>query len=259
MIVRYLALVLTAAACGGSGSATKTDGGMDATASSCNAACFEQRWWINIASNCAVACTANPGLSECGHADCKQISSQRYEGGMLGTLAPMIWSEEDRSFYLLGARMDDGYSLTSGCEIRIDMRPAQSFTCNGATLTFPVGTFSAAGAMQATALDAAAAAGSPGRYTYRRARRRGAQPGSSIVTVWRALPVSHAFRICIRWNAAAVCHRGKDCQLGVPIWPGKGSDGRPADSRNSRVLHATRGSSGGRRRRHGYWHSAPSL
>lgn len=141
--------------------------GSSPDAPSCESACFEQRWWINVAlANCSVFCMGNPGLPECAHADCKEVSAEIFVGGMVRTLAPMAFSAENRSFDLLGAVTSDTYSVRADCKVAIGTHTPEAFACNGNVLTFSVGRFTAASAGQAAALDAAAAANAPGQYRY---------------------------------------------------------------------------------------------
>src|SRR5262249_29000128 len=117
--VRAVILVLVAA-CGSSSSAPD--------APSCEPACFEQRWWTNVAlANCNVFCMASPSLPECAHADCKQVSAEQFAGGTLRTLGPMTFSAELRSFDLLGAVMTQTYSATADCHVAIDSHPSEPF------------------------------------------------------------------------------------------------------------------------------------
>lgn len=89
-----------------------------------------------------------------------------FVGGTVRTLAPMVFSAENRGFDLLGAVTSDTYSVMADCKVAIGTHAPEAFACNGNALTFLVGAFTAASAGQATALNAAAAANAPGEYRY---------------------------------------------------------------------------------------------
>jgi len=165
-----IALAILPAACGESGSHPPDDanGITDSSGTSaCPSSCFEQRWWINVgSSNCTVFCMGNPGYPECAASDCMQISVERFDAGSVRSLAPFLFSAQQRGFYLLGALMTDSYVVSTDCKLQVDSRPQQTFSCSGDTLTFTVGQYTAATSDQAIALDAAAAMNTMRDYTY---------------------------------------------------------------------------------------------
>lgn len=158
----FLALMLGVAACG----ETPNNVSDANTSTSCAPSCFETRWWIGVSYNCTVLCMGSPNLAECMRSDCEAVEARRYVGGQIASLAPMLYSAEARSFYLLGSLMTNTYASTDPCMVRVDTRPAQPFTCEGDSLTFSTAVFHAASTSASTALDTAFTTNTPGRYSY---------------------------------------------------------------------------------------------
>ena len=92
--------------------------------------------------------------------------ARRFDGMNVKTLSPLLYSDMSRSFQFLGSATTNAYAVDPSCMLHVGNQPPMAFTCSAGELTFSVGTLRAASPSQATALDAALAAGTPGRYTY---------------------------------------------------------------------------------------------
>lgn len=158
-------LVCVVAACGDpSSSGPDADRGTDAA--TCAPECVEGGWWVTVSSDCAVICMGSPTLAECMQSDCKSVQADRYDGAQLRSLAPMLHSAQNRSFYLFGSVMTNAYSITPDCMLQIPMRAPRSFECSAGSLRFSTAVFTAASSEESGALDAAASTNAPGRYAY---------------------------------------------------------------------------------------------
>jgi len=144
---------------------TTTDGGTDAAAACGESTCIVGRWWIGMSSNCAVICSANGSLAECMQPDCEVIEASRYDADRR-SLAPMLYSAQAHSFYLFGSVMTKTYATPTACHLQVGTAAPEMYTCATDTLMLPTATLQAATTAQAGALDAAAAANAPGRYSY---------------------------------------------------------------------------------------------
>jgi hypothetical protein len=139
--------------------------GVDAAADamSCDPTCLMQSWWLGRSSDCATVCMGNPGWAECMHSDCEVIEASRYSNGTRASLAPMLFSAEARSFYLIGSPGMQDYTVGGDCKLQIGSAAPETFACVGSMLQLPTATLDLATTQQATVLDGVTA---PGRYTY---------------------------------------------------------------------------------------------
>jgi hypothetical protein len=167
MINMVLAMtVIASGSCRRTSGGSKSDATEDGTSDVCPASCYAMRWWISGSSSCMTFCMAMPSLAECSDPNCKTVTAQRYDAGVLATLGPMLYSSQNRSFYLVGGLVHNSYTVAGKCMMQVDNNMPQIFSCAADTLSFPVGQFIAATSQQSGALDAAAAANTPGRYSY---------------------------------------------------------------------------------------------
>jgi hypothetical protein len=83
--------------------------------------------------------------------------------GTRASLAPMLFSAEARSFYLIGSPATQDYSVGGDCKLKIGSAAPEAFVCVGSMLQLPTATLDLATTQQATVLDGVTA---PGRYTY---------------------------------------------------------------------------------------------
>ena len=147
-------------ACNHGGGAV-VDGGTDTM--TCDPTCLSRSWWLGRSSDCSVVCMGNSNWTECTHTDCEVIEASRYSAGTRTSLAPMLYSSEARSFYLIGSSSMQSYSAGGDCNLQIGSGSSEHFSCTDVTLVLPTATLELASPEQAAALDSVSA---PGRYTY---------------------------------------------------------------------------------------------
>lgn len=160
-----IVLVMLTQACGDS-SSSPDDATAPGDVPTCSPDCVESRWWLSTSSNCMVLCSANPSYPECSQRDCAVGDARRFDGTSVKTLSPLMYSDNARSFQLLGGVMTNTYVIDTSCMLRVGNQPPMDFTCTADELRFSTGNLRAASSAQTVALDAALAAGAPGRYQY---------------------------------------------------------------------------------------------
>lgn len=152
--------------CGGSPSNSQADADPPHDGPACAPECIESNWWLTVSSDCSVICMGNPSLAECMKSDCQSVQADRYDGTQQRSLAPLLHSTENRSFYLFGSVMTNAYTITAECALEIPMRTPRPFECSAGTLRFTTAIFTAASSEQSVALDTAATMNVLGRYSY---------------------------------------------------------------------------------------------
>ncbi len=163
--MKRLLIAAAIVACHSSSTSKTVDGPPADGADPCAEACLTRGWWLGVSSNCSTVCMGgNASLTECMQTDCEVIEASRYTT-MRQSLAPMLFSANARSFYLVGSLTSKSYSA-SGCMLQIGSASPETFSCSAASLTLPTAMLSAASDTESGALDAAATANAPGHYTY---------------------------------------------------------------------------------------------
>lgn len=163
--VSVLLVLVLVHACG-DGAPSIDDAASSADGPTCSADCIEARWWVSRSSDCSAICSANPSYPECSQTDCSVGDARRFDGTSVKSLSPLVYSDMARSFQLLGSVTTETYVIDSDCMLRVGSRPAMTLTCGETELRFSTGVLREASSAQALGLDAALAAGAPGRYTY---------------------------------------------------------------------------------------------
>jgi hypothetical protein len=137
------------------------DGGADTMM--CDPTCLSRSWWLGRSSDCTVVCMGHSSWSECTHTDCEVIEASHYSAGARTSLAPMLYSSEARSFYLIGSSTMQSYSSDDNCNLQIGSASSERYACKGSALVLPTATLDLASPEQAAVLDSVTG---PGRYTY---------------------------------------------------------------------------------------------